>query len=267
MQPFYQEGYYVISCSKMHSVWCRSRSDNKQDAAVCKFCGTPFIVEKAIKNYNTYVTQNFGGANVTIVGANENSLLTRAHNFLSHRQFDKAFEYAQKVLDVNPKSGEAYLVSALSEFEVTDIEEMVSLNKNISPESNHNYNDAIKYLDKEKSDKLSEAIKVINERIKLAATNENLSSLKQSISGNYFKLLLPGILFGVLTVVVLTSCPSSGGTEAFMGWMVSMLIMGGITAGLISASSNNKRRTAEIAESIERNEDKIKEIVSNFKAS
>ena len=32
-----------------------------QDAAICRFCGTPFIVEKAINQYNT--TNNFN-ANV-----------------------------------------------------------------------------------------------------------------------------------------------------------------------------------------------------------
>ncbi len=35
--------------------------DNSKDSAICSFCGTPFIVEKAINNYNinnTYYVEN-----------------------------------------------------------------------------------------------------------------------------------------------------------------------------------------------------------------
>ena len=41
-----------------------------QDAAICRFCGTPFIVEKAINQYNT--TNNFN-ANVINYYASDNS--------------------------------------------------------------------------------------------------------------------------------------------------------------------------------------------------
>lgn len=42
--------------------------DPSKDAAICPYCGTPYIVEKAINNYNTTVNNNFAGANVTIRG-------------------------------------------------------------------------------------------------------------------------------------------------------------------------------------------------------
>lgn len=42
--------------------------DDTKEAGICKYCGTAFITEKAINNYNTYVTNNnnFYGANVTV---------------------------------------------------------------------------------------------------------------------------------------------------------------------------------------------------------
>lgn len=46
--------------------------DDTKEAGICKYCGTAFINEKAINNYNTYITNNytttnnFAGANVTI---------------------------------------------------------------------------------------------------------------------------------------------------------------------------------------------------------
>ena len=32
--------------------------DETKEAGICKYCGTAFITEKAITNYNTYVTNN-----------------------------------------------------------------------------------------------------------------------------------------------------------------------------------------------------------------
>ena len=40
--------------------------DNTKDAAICKYCGTPFIIEKAINNYNT--TNNITANTVNIYG-------------------------------------------------------------------------------------------------------------------------------------------------------------------------------------------------------
>ena len=32
--------------------------DDTKEAGICKYCGTAFITEKAINNYNTYITNN-----------------------------------------------------------------------------------------------------------------------------------------------------------------------------------------------------------------
>ena len=41
--------------------------DDTKEAGICKYCGTAFVTEKAINNYNTYVTNNFDGANINII--------------------------------------------------------------------------------------------------------------------------------------------------------------------------------------------------------
>ncbi len=41
--------------------------DDTQDAGVCEYCGTAFVTEKAINNYNTYITNNYDGANINII--------------------------------------------------------------------------------------------------------------------------------------------------------------------------------------------------------
>lgn len=50
--------------------------DNSKDAAICQFCGTPFIVEKAINNYNT--TNNIKADVVNVYGGNSADFVIRA---------------------------------------------------------------------------------------------------------------------------------------------------------------------------------------------
>lgn len=40
--------------------------DSSKDAAICPYCGTPYIIEKAINNYNKTVNNNFNGANINV---------------------------------------------------------------------------------------------------------------------------------------------------------------------------------------------------------
>ena len=42
--------------------------DNTKDAAVCPYCGTPYVVEKAINNYNT--VNNISANVVNVYGGN-----------------------------------------------------------------------------------------------------------------------------------------------------------------------------------------------------
>jgi hypothetical protein len=54
--------------------------DSTQDAAVCNFCKTPFITDKAIKNYNTYSTthQHITAGVVNVVGSAQTDFEIRA---------------------------------------------------------------------------------------------------------------------------------------------------------------------------------------------
>ena len=39
--------------------------DNTLDAGICKFCGTAFVIEKAIHNYTTNITNNIVNINTS----------------------------------------------------------------------------------------------------------------------------------------------------------------------------------------------------------
>lgn len=52
------------------------------------------------------------------------SLLKRANIFLADEEWDRASEYAERVLDIDPENAEAYLVKVMVELEVKDRSEL-----------------------------------------------------------------------------------------------------------------------------------------------
>lgn len=121
--------------------------DSSHEAAVCQFCGTPFIVEKAINNYNTYVTQNFAGANVTIQGITAESLITRANQYLMDNQWDTAEKYIEDALDIDPYNSKAWVLKLLIYNKCVTLKD--AYNKEIDLSKCNIYEKVMKYVSKE----------------------------------------------------------------------------------------------------------------------
>ncbi len=79
--------------------------DSTKEASVCEYCRTPFIVEKAINNYNNNISIN--NATINIQGLNTENLLKRALSYEKDGDFEKAEEYYDKVLDIDINNIEA----------------------------------------------------------------------------------------------------------------------------------------------------------------
>lgn len=81
----------------------------EQDAAICPYCGSAFIVEKAVHNYNISVSNNvnIGSATINIQGHNSENLLARAKAFEAEKKYDSAKQYYNQVLDCDIKNQEA----------------------------------------------------------------------------------------------------------------------------------------------------------------
>ncbi len=77
----------------------------------------------------------------------------RIRNFLAEKDFKSAKEYCNKVLDINPEDGEAYLYLLCAELEADVPESLKSLNKSF--ENNSSYKNALKYCSQEECVKLS----------------------------------------------------------------------------------------------------------------
>lgn len=83
--------------------------DETKEAGICQHCGTAFITEKAINNYNTYVTNNFTGANVIINnGNNIEGLLKLAKGELQakHYRSNNLLKYLDEIIIKFPDGSE-----------------------------------------------------------------------------------------------------------------------------------------------------------------
>lgn len=130
--------------------------DSEKKLGICQHCGQPFVVEDAIQTFNNYynttnnynTTHNYGDGAVVNVFENQNSvsaLMQRAFLFLEDGDFKQAYEYFDKVLDIEPEFGEAYLGKLMAELQVRKREDL----KNYSQpfDERNNYRKAIRFGD------------------------------------------------------------------------------------------------------------------------
>lgn len=86
--------------------------DDTKDAGICQYCGTAFVTEKVIVNYNTYVTtnNNFAGANINILSGNLDNYIKIAKNAIDAGNGKEAIDYTNKALEINPESSQAWIL-------------------------------------------------------------------------------------------------------------------------------------------------------------
>lgn len=83
--------------------------DNTKEAGICKYCGTAFITEKVINNYNTYITNNnnFAGANINVMSGNIDNLIILAKNAQKVKNYTEAREYYSRALEIETNNSDA----------------------------------------------------------------------------------------------------------------------------------------------------------------
>lgn len=75
--------------------------DETQEAGICQYCGTAFITEKAINNYNITNNVNIANATINVTGGDIENLLLRAQQYEDCGDYEKAKEYYNRILDID----------------------------------------------------------------------------------------------------------------------------------------------------------------------
>lgn len=95
--------------------------DTTHEAGLCKNCGAPFVTEKVLKSQNIFITNNndFSGASINIVSGASSStdfanFLNIALKALDAHEGAEALKYANKALEINSVSSEAWVVKMKS---------------------------------------------------------------------------------------------------------------------------------------------------------
>ena len=97
--------------------------DNTKDAAICEYCNTPYIVEKAINNYTISGNSNISihNAVINVQGApSVDNLLLRAAEFKQSGNITLSLEYYNRVLDIDASNALARLSINSIENEVLE---------------------------------------------------------------------------------------------------------------------------------------------------
>lgn len=224
--------------------------DNSHEAAVCPYCNSAYIVEKAIQNFNFSVTNNITAQNVIIAGKGEmekERLLQNAQTNENFKEYDKALEIYAQVSEDYPDDYRGWFGMAsmkthkfkildISDREFTQISSYIDKSMICAPDAQKS---SIKstwdqylanhfaFLDKKKasakdlkskSEKLEEQIAQINEQI-----NANKQKLELESDAKIISLYITLMVGGVGIMII------SGMIKVFavfiIGFALTMLVL------------------------------------------
>lgn len=138
----------------------------------CKKCGKVIEVfddAKFVTCDGCFQTQNVQTGNaaqqeeVTNSSSNAQPLLERAFIFLEDGDWTKAYEYSEKVLDIEPKNAQAYLVKLMAELGVRKREQLKDYPNHFI--ANNNYQKVIRFGNETIVMEMKEAVDAIEDRL------------------------------------------------------------------------------------------------------
>ena len=93
--------------------------DDTKEAGICNNCGTAFVTEKAIKNYTTYITNNYNiqSADFSSIQDTEKTLkfnlneaLNKCEALIKIGEYSKAKKIAEEIIDNSPEDYRGHLL-------------------------------------------------------------------------------------------------------------------------------------------------------------
>lgn len=166
--------------------------DRSQEAAVCTYCKTPFVVDKAINGFANGTVHNPNGNYYNHSGIDINALFKRIDMFFEDKDYQNVLIYADKILDVDPENADAYVSKLLAEAKVDTLKELK--NSKVELECYPSYKYALRFVD----DSTKEYIESINQLIKRNKKEIEIKK-KQNKKNNQKK----GIMIAVAAIPVI----------------------------------------------------------------
>ena len=242
--------------------------DNGKDAAICPFCGTPYVVEKAINNYITNNQFNIGNAEFNIVGQNADARVNDAE-LLLHKlnDFDRAKAKYKEVVEKHPGDFRGYW----------GLVKIGMLQFPYGEEVYENYKKAFALADKPERLKMAEIwdkyTRSIDEIDALRKREEeerkNAETIMDSI-GKTITISVFFIIFAFSFIVSLINLNSYNGTGLGYVTVLFGIIVAGLLIWLICSVASNRKARQNQETHLSNAEDiknKINTIIDEFKAS
>ena len=119
---------------------------------------------------------------VNTLGSSEEPLLKRAFMFLEDGEFERADEFCEQVLILNPENARAYLGKLMAELRVRKQEHLSRCDKSF--EHKNNYQKILRFADERLIGELKEYVELINQRNKDIEIKETYARAKASMTAD-----------------------------------------------------------------------------------
>ena len=159
--------------------------DDSKEAAVCPFCNTPYIIEKAINQYNISNTYHIENA-VFESNDSEDKLLNRGAAQLNMKEYDDAAKTFRKMTKMYPENYRGWLGLCLADSvknkKAEESDDIQKYRRNALQQCPGQERDGLKNMyvrDKERIDILSAEIQKLETQ--LNKDNESLAEVKRKL--------------------------------------------------------------------------------------
>lgn len=95
--------------------------DATKEAGICQYCGTAFITEKVINNYNTTNNYNIANANITISGIDIEGKLSAAERLVNSGLVDEAKQMLFQITKECPEDYRAWFLLSQYAYQYDDV--------------------------------------------------------------------------------------------------------------------------------------------------
>ena len=175
--------------------------DNSKDAAVCPFCNTPYIVEKAIQNITNNINNRYYINNATFSNKEtEESYIERGVTFINLNELEKAQEVFKDFSDKYPANYKSWLGLCVVEYKLYHgIDSRIIENAtNTAPEEEKNMISDLTLFSEDDENEL-----ISNEMQDALDTKQKaLDGIEYAIEKSKKNIMLFGILTGVALVII-----------------------------------------------------------------